>query len=160
MTRRVGSLLAALPLAALLVAAGCGTSTTRGSEPDPAPSPAAGDPPAVEVVGEDEADLHLWVSNQSFVDDPVAITVSVDGVTVVDRDFDVEGQHNWQLFPLALEPGEHALRVASDTGVTLARSFRVPEGERRYAVVDYWNYEDEHGRHFTWRIHRKPLAFA
>ena len=152
MTRYVGPL-----LVIVLLAAGCGEATTRGTEPEPGPSPTGA---GVEVVAEDDADLHLWVSNQSFVDDPVTITVAIDGVTVVDQEFDVEGQHNWQLFPVALGPGPHTIRVGSDTGTTLERAFRTPRDGRRHAVVDYWNYEDEHGRHFSWQIQRQPVAFA
>lgn len=137
----------------LLLAVGCAAQT-------PSVTPAAGPPePAVELVGEDEADLHLWISNQSFADDPVGITVTVDGVTVVDRDFDVESQHNWQLFPVALDPGRHTLRAESHTGIVFERSFVVPEGSVRYAVLDYWNYEDRAGRHFSWDVRRQPVAF-
>lgn len=142
--------------AVLLVLAGCG-STGRAADPAPAaPTGAA----AVELVPEEQADLHLWVSNQSFADDPVSVTVAIDGVTVVDRAFAVEGQHNWELFPVALEPGRHTISATSDTGVSLERTFRVPEGEQRYAVLDYWNYEDGDGRHFSWRVQTEPVAFA
>lgn len=143
----------------LVIAAGCGESTGRATDPGPG-APAGSGVGGVELVPEEQADLHLWVSNQSFADDPVAVTVTIDGVTVVDQPFAVEGQHNWELFPVALEPGRHTLSATSDTGVSLERTFRVPEGGPRYAVLDYWYYADSEGRHFSWRDQAEPVAFA
>ncbi|MDJ0770067.1 MAG: hypothetical protein QNJ12_14800, partial [Ilumatobacter sp.] len=40
-------------------------------------------------------EVQLWVSNQSFADDPVRITIEIDGALAVDDAFAVEGQHNW-----------------------------------------------------------------
>lgn len=116
---------------------------------------------AIRMVAEDEADLLLWVSNQSFEDDPVFVTVSIDGTEVVAQPFDVEGQHNWILFPLKVPAGQHVLTAASNTGVETDQRFTIPETGRRYAVLDYWYYPgDRGGRHFSWGIHEKPIGFA
>jgi len=53
----------------------------------------------VHLVGPDDADLLLYVSNQSFEDENVRLKLDVDGVTVVDGEFRVEGQHHWIRFP-------------------------------------------------------------
>ena len=62
----------------------------------------------------------------------------------------------------------HRLRVLADpvlradveaTGAELRTEFRTPQDEDRYAVLDYWNYEDKAGRHFGWRVERNPVAF-
>ncbi len=37
--------------------------------------------------------------------------------------------------------------------------FRVPQGDKRYAEVDYWNYGEKRGRHFTWRFQVQEIAF-
>lgn len=72
-----------------------------------------GDPAVGEVL--------LWVSNQSFQDDTVSVTITVDGRQAVADEFEVEDQHNWVGFYLgALAPGEHHLAARSDTGVDLA----------------------------------------
>ncbi len=113
----------------------------------------------VKVVEPRNATLHLWVSNQSFTDDPVVVTVSIDGVQLIDQPFDVEGQHNWVLFPIEVAPGRHLVTVESGTGAQLERQFTLPDDGRRYAVIDYWNYPRDGGKHFTWRIQLTPVAF-
>jgi hypothetical protein len=75
---------------------GCGAA--QGVDPSPDPEVTATDA-AVRLVDEAEADLVLIVSNQSLDDEEVRLSVMVDGVTVVDGDFDVEDQHNWISFP-------------------------------------------------------------
>jgi hypothetical protein len=114
---------------------------------------------AIRIVAEQDADLHLWVSNQSFEDDPVGVRVTVDGVEVVRRPFAVEGQHNWILFPIEAPPGNHVVHAVSDTGAELRESFTLPEEGRRYAVVDYWYYPGDGDRQFTWRLQATPIGF-
>lgn len=148
--------------------AGCGgegqpPSPDRSAGPDRPPGSGESSGPeavtaSVRVVAEDEAQLHLWVSNQSFLDDPARITVRIDGIEVVDRDFLVEGQHSWSLFPLALPAGEHDLRVVAADGTTLSERFRTRAGATRYAVADYFHYAG--GRpQVSWRIQDEPVAF-
>jgi hypothetical protein len=139
----------------------CGETAPQASDvPIEAPETSTNNVAApVRLVDEKDADLHLWVSNQSFADDPVEITVRVDGVEVVAQSFDVGSQHTWVLFPLDLPPGEHVVTAASDTGTELRREFRTPKDEDRYAVLDYWNYEDKAGRHFSWSVQPDPVAF-
>ena len=141
-----------------LAVAACGlTACSAGGDPTPHPGVTASGSP-VRLVGEDGADLVLYVSNQSFEDDNVRLKLAVDGVVVVDDDFRVEGQHNWISFPLGLSPGSHSLTAESDTGATLERSFSVPGDEARYAVVDYWASDDP--PELTWTFQSDPVAFA
>jgi hypothetical protein len=134
--------------------AGCGAE--QGADPAPHPDVVAGGS-AVRVVDRDQADLVLHVSNQSFDDEEVHLTITVDGVTVVEGDFHVEDQHNWISFPLGLPPGTHEITAESDSGATLSESFRVPGGRTRYAVIDHWT-EDDHGD-LTWLFQRQPVGF-
>ncbi|WFE52178.1 hypothetical protein [Micromonospora sp. WMMD1155] len=150
---------AILTVTALLTTAGC----TKEDVPPPPPSPAVSlspDAPAVRLVEEDQADLHLWVSNQSFTDDLVALTVSIDGTEVVDRRFAVENQHNWVLFPVRVPPGQHVVRIVAGTGVEKQESFTMPETGRRYAAIDYGNAVDERQRYVNWFIRSTPIGFA
>ncbi|MET8121758.1 hypothetical protein [Micromonospora sp. NPDC005189] len=155
---------AVLSVAAVLAVVGCtGPSATPGppppsAAPDPS-SPTAG-APAVRLVEEHLANLHLWVSNQSFRDDPVVLTVSIDGTEVIDQHFAVEGQHNFVLFPVKVPPGRHVVRVVSGTGVDIQESFVMPEAGRQYAAIDYVNAVDDHGRDVGWFIQSTPIAFA
>jgi hypothetical protein len=127
--------------------------------PDPTPHPEASDGrAAVRIVDEEDADLVLYVSNQSFDDELVRLTVAVDGVTVVDGDFHVEDQHHWVSFPLAMPADAHEITATSDSGARLRESFRVPGDKARYAVIDHWGEGDS--AELTWLFQRQPLAFA
>lgn len=139
--------------------AACGSSRV---DTDPAalttaPLPSTSD---VALVGEDRADLHLWISNQSSTDDPVDVAGSIDGSEIIAQPFAVEGQHNWVLFPLALPPGPHVLEVTSGTGATLREEFTLPEEGQRYAALDYWDETEQGGPLFTWQIQIDPIIFA
>jgi len=106
------------------------------------------------------APFTLYVSNQSFDDPTVRITISIDDQVVVEQDFDVESQHNWIKFEPEVGPGDHSLRAVSDTGAEYTVDFTVPGGEPRWAVVDYWWYPKQGARQFTFDISDKPIGFA
>lgn len=121
-----------------------------------------GSDPGVEPVEPVPGQVKLWVSNQSFEDDPVAVTVEIDGVTVVDDSFEVGSQHNWFSFMIdGLESGEHTVTATSDTGVVFEGTFTLPPDEPRWMVVDYWYYPDDaEGRHFTLSESDEPIYFS
>ncbi len=146
----------ALALAlALWALVGCGQA--QGVDPAPHPEVTAADA-AVRLVGKAEADLVLYVSNQSFDDEEVRVTVTIDGVTVVDGDFHVEGQHNWVSFPLTLSSGGHEIMAESDSGAMLRESFEVRRGKTLYAVIEHWT--EDGSADLTWWSRRQPIAFA
>ncbi len=153
---------ASAALLALLLAGSACDDQSIDSSVDPngaVPASSAGSDGAARIVAEKDADLHLWVSNQSFEDDTVDISVSIDGDEVIDESFAVEGQHNWVLFPLAVPPGEHRLTAVSGTGVELRRTIMLPKGDRRHAVLNYWYYQNKRGRYFDLRVMRRPAVF-
>lgn len=159
MTRRLLApvLLALWPA---LVLAGCGDATVDDPEPHAEVTTGAsgGGQDDVHLVEDDEADLVLHVSNQSFDDEEVNLTILVDGSTVVDGQFHVEDQHNWVTFPLAVDPGLHEVTATADSGTTLRESFRIPQGQVRYAVIDHWG--ERGSAELTWFVRRQPIAFA
>lgn len=136
------------------VVGGCGA--VEGVDPSAHPEVTASDA-TVRLVDETEANLIMYVSNQSFDDREVHLTVAIDGVTVVDGDFYVEDQHNWVSFPLALPSGGHDITADSDSGATLRGSFQVPHGTTRYAVIDHWT---EGAADLTWGFYRQPVTFG
>lgn len=106
-------------------------------------------------------EVKLWISNQSFDDDPVDVTVTMAGETVVSESFEVKGQHNWIAFDITgLEPGIHTVEASSSTGVEFSGEFTLPEGEPRWLVLDYWYYtDDDLGRYFTFAESDIPVGF-
>jgi hypothetical protein len=115
--------------------------------------------PDVRITDRDSADLLLMVSNQSFLDDPVVLTIEIDGLEVLSRPFEVRNQHHYVHFPLRLGSGSHQLRATSDTGVSINESFTLPEdGARQYAGISYYNYADEDGMLIDWVIQSTPMG--
>jgi hypothetical protein len=147
------------PAVALAVAlwtlAGCGPA--QGGDPGAHPEVTTDDA-AFRLVGKAEADLVLYVSNQSFDDEEVGLTVAIDGVTVVDGGFHVEGQHNWVPFPLSLPSGRHQITAESDSGATLRESFEALRGKTLHAVIDHWT--EDGAADLTWHSQWQPLHFA
>lgn len=135
-------------------ARGSATATPVASYPPPVETPAA-----IRLVDEDLADLHLWVSNQSFEDDRVTVTVSIDGTRLVDQPFDVQGQHNWVLFPVKLPAGSHEVTATSQTGAETHQRLTMPEKGRRYAVIGYWRDPGRDGPHLDWLVRSHPIGF-
>lgn len=111
------------------------------------------------LVAEQDANLHLWLSNQSFDDEEVRLAVEIDGVPLVDDDFAVEGQHNYVAFPIAVAPGEHTVVVTSDSGARVERVVRVPERGDRWAAALYWAGEDGTPS-LDWMFRDEPIGWA
>ena len=133
-------------------------------DPTPHPEVTAADA-AVRLVGKAEADLVLYISNQSFDDEEGRLTVTVDGVTVVDGGFHVEGQHNWVSFSLTLSSGGHEVTAESESGATLRESFEVPRNKTRYAIIEHWTEgdsadTDDASVDLTWQFQRQAPAFG
>ncbi|WP_157571018.1 hypothetical protein [Nocardioides insulae] len=146
---------------ATLTLGGCGVGTAGDVSPH---ADVTADDATVRVVGEADADLVLIVSNQSLDDDEVRLTVQIDGLTVVDGDFDTEDQHNWIYFPLSLPSGDHEVIAESDSGSKLAESFNVPRNKKRYAVIEHWTEDDspdtdDPSVDLTWEFSRQAPAF-
>lgn len=111
------------------------------------------------LVAEQEANLHLLVSNQAFEQPEVGLTLSVDGVVLVDQRFEVEGQHTYVPFEVAVPAGEHRVVLTSDTGARLERAVTIPARGDRWALASYWQDgggEDD-GR-FDWLFEASPIG--
>lgn len=110
----------------------------------------------------DPGEVKLWLSNQSFADDRVGVSIVIDGEPAFDADLEVQGQHNWIPFEVGgLNPGPHTITARSDTGAEFTGSFTLPAGEARWLVLDYW-YEPSgaEGRHFVLNEFDHVVAFA
>ena len=106
----------------------------------------------------------LYVSNQSFDEDPVDITVHIDGKKAVEADFHVGNQHSWIKHRFNLPPGRHRLAAKSRTGkASLDKVFDI--SDKHWAVIDYWYYPKLRGgsgptpRKFSFLIQDSPIGF-
>lgn len=90
-----------------------------------------------------EPNVFVDVTNQSFDDPDVHITLTFNGHAFVDQDFPVKGQHHVVGFALSLSPGEHQLVASSDTGAEHVVQVPVPDGSPVYVHVGYWASEDQ-----------------
>ena len=120
------------------------------------------------TTSDEQGRLTLFVSNQSFADDPVGITIRIDGDVVVDEEFPVKAQDNWITFELRVSPGEHELMMRSNTGVEADASLSIPAGGHRWASIAYW-YSPPDGdrprsgqtpRSFSFTVDDEPIALA
>lgn len=141
----------------VLLTTGCGTGVEVLGVRIGAECPGVPEPVSSLAVTEDEANVHLYATNQSFEDPAVAMVVTIDAEVVLDQVLDVCGQHNWVPFPLRLTPGWHDLEVTTDAGVTHTSRVEVPEGPgERWVVVSYWA---EPG-HLDVLVRSEPVGFA
>lgn len=139
----------------LLTTAGCADGDPQPSTPTVTPLPIPSTAPATAAGGT----LQLYVSNQSFDDPTVAIQVTVDRVIVVERSFEVEGQHTWVPFPLVLPAGSRTIEARTNSGATLSVVVTVPPGGSHHAVISYWKGDGEPAR-LSWEESAEPIAFA
>jgi len=116
--------------------------------------------PEIRFTSDDEPPLTLYLSNQSFEDDPVLLTLSIDSVALIDGRFYVESQHNWLAALIELPPGEHTITAASDSGATLTETFEISPQQRLWALLDYWYDGTSRSRKLTWFVSDEPVAFG
>jgi uncharacterized protein YfaP (DUF2135 family) len=108
--------------------------------------------------GRGDAKVHLFVSNQSFVDDPVQLEVTIDGVTVAADRFRVERQHTWVQYEVSLTSGTREVSATSGTGASQQASLTVPPRGERWVVISYWN-DSESERSISIEVHDRPVGF-
>jgi len=101
------------------------------------------------------------VSNQSFAQNPVDITIHIDGKKAVSAEFEVADQHNWIEYRFKLTSGHHELVAFSDMGkATMEKIFETNDNQHYWAVVDYWYYPKQNGKRcFSFRISNEPIYF-
>ena len=109
-----------------------------------------------------DVEVHLYVSNQSFDDNPVNITIKIDGKERFNRECRVDGQHNWTLVEFKLSKGSHWIKaIENDHGIEKKVSFSVHN--EVWIVVDYWYYSTLHynptQRDFTIDFSNEPVYF-
>ncbi len=108
-----------------------------------------------------EENFILYVSSQSFTIDPVDIKIMIDGKVVVNKDFYVGNQHNWQKFQFSLSSGNHKIYVESVKGdAKLEKEFEITN--KHWAEIDYW-YNPESSqeqKEFAFNIRDEPIYFV
>lgn len=133
------------------------------STPAPPAAPSLGIAPSTvspaPTVEASRATFHLTVSNQSFREQRVAITVTIDGRRLIAQDFDVEGQHNFVDFAFDFPSGRHVLVATATQRTTHEVTFDLPPSGKRYGVLQYWN-EGAEAPYFTWSFRAEPPVFG
>lgn len=148
----LGSRLVTAPILMALMLAGCSAPVDLSSPLAPL---GASTTPGPVVTGTVHSTVTLGISNQSFDDPSVVLTVTVDGVVQVDEAFAVENQHNLKLFGVNLQPGTHTVVVRADNEAAAERSFHLSQGERRWVSIFYWNF-DPSREGVTWGGNETP----
>lgn len=82
--------------------------------------------------------LTLSVSNQSSTEDPIELTVTIDGFRALRDEFVWEGGHNWIEYELPLTIGRHDITITTPDGITKRASFEIPDNGQLWAVINYW----------------------
>lgn len=107
------------------------------------------------------ANFALHVTNQSFTNSNIDISVEIDGNLLISEHFKVGDQHRYKTFWIALESGEHQLRVWSNKGdATLDMNFTVQDEDN--AVLAYWysprpKYGNPRPESFSFKLRKGPL---
>ena len=101
----------------------------------------------------------LTVSNQSFDNDSVDITVMIDNNTVISRVFDVGGQHNFYHYDFSLEAGPHIITAKSVLGnAEFTQEFVIEDDFWGY--LSYWyDIDDENTPLFYFELSKTRMGF-
>ena len=100
-------------------------------------------PVDITVVADGTSELTLYVSNQSSTDRTVDLAVDLDGVTIIERGFNVGDGHNHIDHRVRLDPGPHTLSastVVDGEDIELTEEFTIDQDQQRYAMLSYWHY--------------------
>jgi len=109
---------------------------------------------------------HLYVSNQSFSDSLINISISIDEVEYFNKSCFVGDQHIWEYIEFNLSKGKHdfvAIELNSNTiGFT---TFDIQN--ENWIVIDFWYYTESdfphaspEPRHFTFDISSTEVGFV
>ncbi len=114
------------------------------------------------VLTEPNANVILYVSNQSFDEPLTNILVLIDGRTVVQDEFEVKNQHYWKVYSIHLSPGEHSLyAIAANGTAEINRSFKV--SGNHWAALSFWrsknNTDNSKLKGLTFDIYDSPIGF-
>jgi hypothetical protein len=102
-----------------------------------------------------EIEVHVYVSNQSEIDDPANITVRIDGEERFARPCDHENGHNWIRFDLDLSKGSHEIEASSGRGLEGSKEFS--SAKELWIVVNYFYDGSGDGRFEISILHDPPL---
>ena len=127
-------------------------------------------PVEITVAADGTSELTLFVSNQSFTDKSVDVTVMLNGDIIIERGFNVGDQHNYVEHRIRLDKGTHTLSattVIDGESVELSEGFTIESDHQRYAALNYSHYvptapndPSSSPPGFSFRIQNEPIGFA
>lgn len=110
-----------------------------------------------EEVDEEDSNLTLVISNQSFYKRIVQIKVDIDDKTAVNKAFDVKEQHNWLFFNYKLSKGKHIIEAIAEDGAAIREVFEIKNDEKKWILIDYWNQDGKKTK-LSYSIDTKPFT--
>lgn len=94
------------------------------------------------VETEDEANLVLLITNQSFETPKIKLEGIIDDGIVFNGKYKVKDQHEVTNYYVKLPAGKHTLKVASEDA-NLEDEFEIKEEDKLWIAVSYWSFEDK-----------------
>ena len=105
--------------------------------------------------------LHIVVSNQSYAEPYVNITVKVNGMKVISGEFYVACQHNYMRFDIVIYGSVQRI-VATNEDINVSNSAIIFAPSGGYVKINYWYYPSTHynpmDQHFSIKYQlREPI---
>lgn len=98
----------------------------------------------------------LYISNQSFAEPYINVTIEVDGSKIYSEMLFVGDQHNWQKISIIVWGAIHYIEAFNNDN-KISNSAIVFTPFQGYIVIDYWYYPESHynptPRHFSIESH-------
>ncbi len=111
-----------------------------------------------------EPNLVLIITNQSFDNPMIDITVTINGEQIVSQEFAVGDQHNFKVLRLRLPEGKNSIVASSTKGqASITESFDLPS--KRWALL-WYDYNQKlidqgvrnAGRAFGFLLYDEPIG--
>lgn len=98
--------------------------------------------------GEKTANCIVILSNQSYEDTEVVMSVYIDDIEVAKQECHTENQHKGYYYYFQMT-GKHRIKVVADTGQYTDYEDLFSEDDQRWIVVSYWPDSEVLGRYVT-----------
>lgn len=88
------------------------------------------------------AKLILMISNQSFYNDEVNLSIYIDEKLLVNETYFVGDQHSYSYYYISLEEGEHEISVEYNDEIIGEESVGISDEKPIWGALTYWEEKD------------------